>query len=465
MLHISVVTTVILLCLSLVLAIPFTPINSHDANGNACPLKTKYNAECPKLCVADISLCPSELAPTCPTGKSYCADGQCHDSCGGVTSVCSCDGSNSNLIPCLGAKAVTVPQYNPKEGDKQIVEACTTELGLSNVPIWSAGFTGDRTWLSCPKTAIKGHFTYREPMWIVAWVIIGVEAAILGFWTLYKTMRERGVGQITSADSLRSAKEPTEKVEKEKVTEVEDGSDSDDFSLTGYRNDYFGFLGFYSVIFMALAWLVWLAVITADYYGSINGVNYGLFYGDSDLSMYVFMIVWYLSALWFLMMNATRARIRDFFRIRSDATHCQFIQIEKPLATTILLNDNSRLLNLVSLIENKVKGMFKWNFHVTTSEVKATTLGRRYFEFQCTRYVYDDHLAVYKPFNVEVGDRNYDLVGLSGGLKNETVMHRRELIDYDFVVILLFQLLLHRSRGYLCHPYLRLNSCVHQIEL
>ncbi|ORX93922.1 hypothetical protein K493DRAFT_374524 [Basidiobolus meristosporus CBS 931.73] len=424
-----VVVTSILLCLSLVVAVPFTPINSHNAEGQACPLKTKYDAQCPKLCVADISQCPSDITPTCPTGQSYCGDGKCHDSCDRVVSVCSCDGSSSSMVPCLDTKTVNVPKYNPKEGDKQVAETCTRELGLLDVPMWSAGFKGNMVWMSCPKTAVKGHFTYKEPMWIVAWVIIATEAGILGLWTLYKNIRERGVGHISQAESFRSTKELSEKAdkEKEKVTEVEDSSDADDFTLTGYSNDILGFLGFYSVIFMALAWLVWLAVITADYYGTVTGLAYGLFYGDSDLSMYVFMIVWYLAAFW--------ARMRNFFRLKSQATKCQFIQIEKPLATTILLNDNSKMLNMVTLVENKIKSLFKWNFHVTTSPVKATTLGRRYFEFQCTRYVYDDQLAVYKPFNVEVGEKNYELVSQSEGLTNETVLHRRELIGENFIQV------------------------------
>ncbi|ORY02702.1 hypothetical protein K493DRAFT_334519 [Basidiobolus meristosporus CBS 931.73] len=426
-----------------VFSVPLIPINEKNSSGNICPLGTRKHAMCPILCVTDINQCPQSIRPTCPEGQSYCQDGSCKSSCSGAVSKCVCPGIqlSQQYYPCKNGQWVDIPQFDPRRVGAQTGEACASNLGLSNIPLVSQGITGSQIWLTCPKSTQVQQFTYTEPMWIGVWTILSIEVFLLVTWHLYKTFAERFIRRETIIRQKEAEKnnrivekeEHGEKAKKEQV-EVDEEQDSD-FIIKGYNNNLYGTIAFWSVVLMVIGWFVWLGVLTGDYYGTITGAPFGLTKLDGTLSSVVFVSVWYFAAAWLLGVNILRARIRNYFRIQGRPNKSNYIQFERQLKTNLLLDDKSRLLSVVRGLENKLKHLFGWDYHVTTCPVQNTTLGRRYFEFQCTRYVFDDEIQDYKPFQIEVGRNNHDLIQESHGLTQEEAIRRKELVGSNFISV------------------------------
>ncbi|ORY02904.1 hypothetical protein K493DRAFT_384971 [Basidiobolus meristosporus CBS 931.73] len=420
-------------------------VNEKTASGQTCPLGTRKHAMCPVLCVSDISQCPESIRPSCPEGQTYCSDGSCKSSCSGVNSKCTCPGIElaQQYYPCKDGQWVNVPQFDPKKADSQTAEVCAGNLGLSNIPQVGPGVSGSQMWLSCPKSTQVQQFSYTEPMWIGVWTILAIEVFLLVTWHLYKVFAERRVRKDFESRRLEAAQnerdmsmmeKSNEKIKKDQV-EVDEDQDNNDFIIKGYNNNFYGTIGFFSVIFMVLGWFVWMGVLTGDYYGTITGAPFGITKLDGTLSSNVFVSVWYFAAFWMLGVNILRARIRNYFRIQSYPNTSRYIQFERELKTNILLDDQSRLLVAVRKVEAKLKHFFGWDYHVTTCLVQRTTLGRRFFEFQCTRFVFDDDIQDYKPFQIEVGHSNHDLLQQVNGLSNEEAIKRKELVGSNFISV------------------------------
>src|SRR4051812_1693295 len=87
---------------------------------------------------------------------------------------------------------------------------------------------------------------------------------------------------------------------------------------------------------------------------------FALFSGSSILSEKVFCVIWFGSTSWFLFINLTKARFRNFFRIRGEAETAKFFQIEKRREVVFLLDDHSPLLDSVRVVETIVRRLFNF---------------------------------------------------------------------------------------------------------
>ena len=90
-------------------------------------------------------------------------------------------------------------------------------------------------------------------------------------------------------------------------------------------------------------------------------------------------------------------------------------------------------MDTVRWAENLVSHAIGLDVVVTTSKMRATNTGVKYFVYQCTRYVYDPHSETFNPHDFDLGDTNASLAALKGGLSSEEASRREELIGLNFI--------------------------------
>jgi hypothetical protein len=139
-------------------------------------------------------MCPTALAPICPSGQQFCMDGTCQPSCDGIENACLCGGATGipNYIPCAAGQLVNITHYDPHNTVTQSMQACASAASInsSSVGIWGDTTTpSNEVWLECPIVP-DPTFTWTEPIWISVWTIMCFEAVLLGAWHLYKHFME-----------------------------------------------------------------------------------------------------------------------------------------------------------------------------------------------------------------------------------------------------------------------------------
>jgi hypothetical protein len=71
---------------------------------------------------------------------------------------------------------------------------------------------------------------------------------------------------------------------------------------------------------------------------------------------------------------------------------------------------------------------------IFTIDVQLTSQGRRFIEFECVRYVYDDRYFTFLPYNFVVGPSFSDLIKQKGGLTSNDANDRCELVGPNTIV-------------------------------
>ncbi|KAJ1967336.1 hypothetical protein H4R34_006397, partial [Dimargaris verticillata] len=244
-------------------------------------------------------------------------------------------------------------------------------------------------WLDCPNRVDQAAFTFTEPLWVVLYTLIGLQTALLLAWVTYKHSKEQRLQLEIPADDVSEKMavnyDSTGSPKRERslssdATRVDASLPFD--RLRGYRDDMFGNTALGSLAVTSVTLVVLLAVITADYYGSLPGSSFSLTHGSTNLSAIIFILVWYLTVLWFVSLTVMRTRLRNFFRIEALLIEGTWIQVEQTVVPMVLLNDESRLLRLVHHYEDKLKHLFGWHVHVTTTPLCQTAQERLYFNYQ-----------------------------------------------------------------------------------
>ena len=66
--------------------------------------------------------------------------------------------------------------------------------------------------------------------------------------------------------------------------------------------------------------------------------------------------------------------------------------------------------------------------------VQVTSTGRRYIEFECVRFVFDERLGRFQPYSFTVGPKFSDLHKQAGGLTSSDAHNRSELVGPNAIV-------------------------------
>ncbi|KAI9315868.1 hypothetical protein BX666DRAFT_2028110 [Dichotomocladium elegans] len=418
----------------------FNTANDRDLNGNACPLPPQYDLSCPVLCVTNHNLCPLPLVPTCPTGQTFCLDGTCQSSCEGIENACMCagtDGSSAyeNYMPCMSGMQVNITHYDTTNSVQQIRDTCAASAQINSsvsVGVWGIDTDKSIIWAECPAAPLP-YFTFREPMWVAVWALLGIEAALLALWHLYKTAREF---RFHKAMAEAAAGSPA-LVAKEKVSWQSDNSsirDSEKLTFRGFNTDYFGSFVFGSVVVTTLLFLIFLGCIVSDYYGNLGGTAYAIFL-TGDLSSMIFCAVWHIAAAWFGLVLLSRKRILNYYRIESFAHTSTYVQVERRQEELVFLADNNKLIAKMREAEQFLAKRLRMNILVETHKIKYTSNNVRYFEYQCMRYVYSDDKSQFEPYAFDLGSTNKALRSYLDGLTTEEATERLDMLGENVIKV------------------------------
>ncbi|KAJ1940097.1 hypothetical protein FBU59_003910, partial [Linderina macrospora] len=423
---------------------------------------------CPAICVYELSSCPNEVV--CPDNQQLCKDGKCHDSCTAeidATNPCTCKWNTAvlpsaakDLIPCPLLANVTIANLYSFNSTDTVFDACVASAELSNnndYGIWGtnwprqsasdSGFLG--VWAKCPKSrAPQRMYTFREPMWIATFTVLFGYVGLLAIWYSFKLIHERGFRSSPSDESSKSAGSPAEKTQLKSSGGSDAESDDDDTSfdsdntrLTGYRNNIFGTAMTWLLLALGFVWLIWLFVLTADYYGSLppgrtDKRSCVLSYDDCVLGNQTFIFLWCFFVFMVVTVTVYRFRLRNFFRLRAAPIDGHFVCVEHRVEAQIMLqSERSVLVDNVRYMATIFKHFVGWDWNVTTVPMKLTAQGRKYFTYQCTRFVFDDEAGQFAPFSFELGRTNADYVAKHTGLTAEEAEYRAELLGSNFIEV------------------------------
>lgn len=417
-------------------------MNGYDTDGNRCPLPTYNSYPCSTLCVRDISLCPTQVRPSCPAGQTYCVDGSCRDACpSNLASQCSCPGApaiQGTLYQCKDGATVNVENFDASNKTLQTEAACASYLGVSNVGAWEAN-PQSIMWGTCP-TPDYGTLTFTEPVFIAYWVFYGSCAGFLLIWVAYKLIREQAIkAQYNKvAEFKNDAYCDDEKKGSAKSVEFKsDASSTDNMSveseemvIKGYKTDILGLFFYYCYLLQTIGMICYMILIVYDYYQ-----DYLFFRGNAVVQSSTFIGQWYVFFIWFACFTVFKSRIPNFFRIQCSYKECKYVQVERKEPAIIFLDDEDMIMGFVRYMEKTLKHIFGIDVVVTTAALKKTANGTKYFIYQCTRYVYHPEKQLFNPHHYNLGETNAELAKLTGGLTTAESVEREELIGPNFIEV------------------------------
>ncbi|KAJ2609345.1 hypothetical protein H4S08_004092 [Coemansia sp. RSA 1365] len=478
------VAVVLATCLSIVSAHQlWHDVNRYDAHGNECKLREMRDVVCSRLCVADLDNCPASLQPSCPNGQTFCADGECHDECTDAIQAqnpCHCSRSGGKLpseaktlIPCTAIANVTIHEFHPWNSKVDIREACGAEANItdqsSRVGVWDSTWLGGEitaVWAECP-AAPAPNYTYAEGYWLATFAVNGALAALLALWTTYKRWAERGIRAAAAinpdsvegilaanaspdnpGNGIKNEKVATyEKVtaSQEKMSAVTDNTDPKDklmqsMCLRGYRDQILGTMCVWSIALVTVLWICFLGVWTADYYGSLpgrrSGVLYSLSYESDFLELATFLILWGIVFIILIALFILKPHLRNYFRVQTMPSVGNFVCVVRPLHEIKMMEESTNWLQRhINIFTERLTVALSRDKERTTCPVEKTSEGRIFFTYQCTRYVFDDHIQQYAPFEFDLGTNHHKLIAQADGLTSEQAAYRLELVGPNFIEV------------------------------
>ncbi|KAI7873218.1 uncharacterized protein EV154DRAFT_100788 [Mucor mucedo] len=442
----------VLLCWSITISVAspqFNIINDRDVYGNKCKLPTYYSYPCPTLCVRDISMCPpTNQPPICPTGTTYCVDGECRDTCSeSLVSLCGCPGApalEGKLYPCSAETIHTnIENFIAENKANQSAEACSRAVNIQNIPNWSPN-PDSIMWKECP-TPDYGALTFTEGVFIALYTYYGSCIVVLLTWVLYKNAKEKSIkANFHKVNDLRTdeynengkEKEVSEKIDGQKtglsddeVSSVEENED--DMVIHAYKTNWLGKIVAYIIFVQTIGQICFMIMMVKDYY-----TDFLLFRGFSEIQASTFIAMWYIFFFWFASLTIFRFRLPNFFRIRCSYGQGEYVQVEKNETALILLQGQSdKVMDFVRYLETTAKRIAGMDVIVTNAPLKSTSSGTKYFIYQCTRYVYQPETEIFSPHQIHLGDTNAELAKLNQGLSTEEARLRQELIGPNFIEV------------------------------
>ncbi|KAJ1722042.1 hypothetical protein LPJ53_003510 [Coemansia erecta] len=451
-------------------------VNRYDAHGNECKLREMTGIACSRLCVQTLDSCPSSLQPSCPTGQQFCADGQCHSECTAdmqAQNPCHCSRSGKklpapavDLIPCAASPSnITINEFHPWSSKVDIRNACGQTVGIDDqaatVGVWGSVWAGGSVtgvWAECPP-APAPNYRYDESYWVATYAVNGALALLIGVWTAFKAFAERkvrSVGRALKSEAKGGADKFLDKCSTSSVSEKEQTADKEaaaaaaaeaaadasmgDIRLRGYRSHVLGTACVWGIALVAVLWMCFLGVWTADYYGALPGRRHGVAYSlalESDfLELATFLILWAICFVLLVALFVVKRRLRNYFRVQTLPAQGQYVCVERTLRSIKMLTDRaSWVQRQVNRMTEALVAALGQDREYTTCAVRQTTQGRRFFTYQCTRYVYDAQTQQYAPFEFDVGGSHGALVAQAGGLSAHEAAFRLELVGPNFISV------------------------------
>ncbi|KAI9334837.1 hypothetical protein DFJ73DRAFT_799020 [Zopfochytrium polystomum] len=438
-----------------------TPNDKCSASGS---VPTRFAVACPITCVSDVKNCPKAFVSTAiaTCTQTVCLDGSCQADCTAANQnpVCTCsrgynvgDGQTVTptrpLYPCnLNPPTVNVPQY---------LQESPVDTGNANKPLWNActalanangtTFLVSQTslYLECaipPPSDRTTHFA--APEFLIAYAIVGVEIILLLFHSLYKRTRESSFrdrpsnsGGVLPRGAAGSFKSPAD-VELADMSSSFGAAPDPNITFLGYRLDPIGTAASTTVIATSIIWIILLAILTLDYYAVFAQFGFReesdmIFYDHSLLSK-VFIVVWHFVTFWFLWVVFAQPGADSRFGRRVPLASASFVVARKRLPDPVALANQGAMVDWVRRTEVRLRKYTGADVSLTTVPVLTTSNGRRYIEFECARYVYDDRAASFVPHSITVGPTFGDVHRQRSGLRSGEARDRLELVGPNAIV-------------------------------
>ncbi|ORY45640.1 HAD-like protein [Rhizoclosmatium globosum] len=177
--------------------------------------------------------------------------------------------------------------------------------------------------------------------------------------------------------------------------------------------------------------MILLAVLVLDYYAVFSRFNFrnesNLLFNDHELLSTVFILSWHFVLVWFLGLKTIQDRSESYFGKRVPINDATLVQVEKRVMDAVTIANMGAVAEWVRKIEAKARRFLKAEHSVTMVPVESTSGGRKYIEFECVRYVYDERAGRFQPYSFAVGPTYADLHKQSSGLSSNDARLREEL--------------------------------------
>lgn len=99
------------------------------------------------------------------------------------------------------------------------------------------------------------------------------------------------------------------------------------------------------------------------------------------------------------------------------------------------MEEEDKVTDTVRWLEAKGKHLFGLDVVVTTARLEKTRSGTKYFNYQCTRFVYHPEAHLFTPHDFHLGETHADLAKLVDGLTVDEAAKREELVGPNFIEV------------------------------
>ncbi|KAG6943928.1 hypothetical protein JG687_00018155, partial [Phytophthora cactorum] len=202
---------------------------------------------------------------------------------------------------------------------------------------------------ACTSTSstVEPRFTtFTETPLVIIYLLYLAFFIVLGAWAVYKNFMQNANKSVNEMNKklINTPQTPSRAVAgnahgRHTSVRVSDTrmqiEAAEDILQTGFSKSYLGNFVFGCVVVASLALNVLLIIIICDYYGNFDPP---LFDTTEDNAL-VFIIVWVITAIWFVVIVSMQDRIFNFFRLRVPLDKCEFVYMLKRDETEVLLAD------------------------------------------------------------------------------------------------------------------------------
>ncbi|KAJ3396598.1 hypothetical protein HDU92_002546 [Lobulomyces angularis] len=449
-------------------------VNDVDVFGNTCPVQVLRDATCPSIiCVTNINLCPPTQKPSCPNGQTLCNDGAtCSNDCSTVTDYCACNTEalpNTKYQACSVVSVVLdVDNFIPTERSIGIANQCSKYFNASFAPdgtnvtlINSVGFWAEPL---CAGPALDYNYTSQFALSIYG--VLGGEIAIIFAWFLYKTFLERNSKNSSVLNTGSNSTIYNEKLGKaaEGKGETVQLKKSPTTLIQPYQNSMVGTFAAFTMVVTSFFLIAWLTFLVLDNYGLVVQVtpstSYLYFGGNLDYNYKTFCVIWHIAATWFVTINLQWENLHNFFKIKSTGFSATSVKILKLKENVIFLDNSSWLVTKVnqfsSLFDNYIGSQYN------TFNAKIFKLNQvKYFEFQCTRYVFSEKEDTFAPITIEMANTIGRLRSeYKTGLTTEAAKSVSDLIGPNFISVIVPNLFIAYGEELRSYFYIYQMMCI-----